>query len=104
MKARPQLRCPRCRAAHSVVTVLDHCTISWPNQRWLLFECPACGNEDSHVEVEDGRLASGVLDGAPGPAFMPQDSVAVPGLRYSVRAGGITVLLGNRVWRVKAKR
>ncbi len=80
----PQLRCPRCRAAHSVVSVLDHCTISWPNK--------------------SDRLTSGVLDGAPGPAFMPEDSVAVPGLRYGSRAGGITVLLGGRMWRVKAKR
>jgi hypothetical protein len=98
------LRCPRCRVAHRVTTVLDHCTLSWPNKGWLLFECPACGDQDSHVAVEDGRLSTGVLDGAPGPAFMPEDSVEVEGLRHTVKPWAITLQIGKKTWRVKAKR
>jgi hypothetical protein len=106
MKTRAEdapLRCPSCGASYDPAGVLDACKVSWPNQRWLLFECPGCQN-DAHVEVSDGSLAIGSLDGAPGPCFFPTQTLALRGLRVTANAGGVTVVFkGNRT-RVPAKR
>jgi len=98
----PRLRCPTCAATYSVAAVFDHCEVSWPNQRWLGFDCPRC-DQFSHVEVEDGRVSIGGIDGAPGPAFVPDNSARVPGLTCVFPTAGITLRLGTRVWRVRAK-
>jgi len=99
----PELRCPKCATTYSVAAVFDHCDVSWPNQRWLGFECPKC-DHFSHVEVENGRVSIGEIDGAPGPAFFPDNAVAVPGLRYKNAFGGISLTLGARRWSVPGKR
>jgi hypothetical protein len=102
--ARPaRLHCPKCASIYVAEVVLDHCDVSWPQQRWLGFTCPAC-DAFFHVEVEPGRLTLGGIDGAPGPAFFPDHAAEVPGLRVEARFGGITVRLGTRTWRVKGKR
>jgi hypothetical protein len=98
-----RLHCPKCASDYTVEAVLDHCDVSWPNQRWLGFTCPAC-EAFFHVEVEPGRLTLGEIDGAPGPAFFPDHAAEVPGLRFEKRFGGITVLVGARKWHVKGKR
>jgi len=102
-KPAPRLSCPGCHVAFSAPGVLDHCDVSWPNQRWLGFECPRC-QRVFHVEIESGRMSIGAIDGAPGPAFFPDNSVAVPGLTCANRSGGISVTLGARRWNVKGKR
>ena len=98
----PQLSCPRCRAAFSAAAVLDHCDVAWPNQRWLGFECPRC-HRFFHVEIEKGRMSIGGIDGAPGPAFFPDNGVVVPGLTYASKFGGLSVTLGARRWQVKGR-
>jgi hypothetical protein len=56
------------------------------------------------VEVSDGSLAIGSLDGGPGPCFFPAQTLALRGLRVTANAGGVTVVFkGNRT-RVPAKR
>ncbi|MDQ5938053.1 MAG: hypothetical protein QG574_5416 [Cyanobacteriota bacterium erpe_2018_sw_21hr_WHONDRS-SW48-000092_B_bin.40] len=62
------LRCPSCQKCVSPLQVLEHCSVSWPDQQWLLFECPIC-TKHSHVQVRDGLLELGELDGTPGPCF-----------------------------------
>ena len=42
----------------------------------------------------------GDLDAAP---FFPKNSARVPGLTYTKAAGGMTLRLGRRRWRVKAR-
>jgi len=101
-KPAPQLRCPGCHAAFSVAAVLDHCDVAWPNQRWLGFECPRC-HRFFHVEIEKGRMSIGGIDGAPGPAFFPDNGVVVPGLTYASKFGGLSVTLGARRWQVKGR-
>ena len=105
MKAKttpPQLQCPHCKLRLSVPEVFDNCAVSWPNQRWLGFECPRC-KRGWHVEVMNGHAGIGDIDGAPGPAFFPKNSARVPGLTYTRATGGITLRLGRRRWRVKAR-
>ena len=52
--------------------------------------------------MPDVRAGTGEIDGAPGPAFFPDNSVSVPGLTYR-RAAGMTLRLGRRVWRVRGR-
>ena len=99
----PPFKCPRCRKALTVPELLDNCAVSWPNQRWLGFECPRC-HAGWHVQVRNGHATIGELDGAPGPAFFPKISARVPGLGCTAGAAGITLRLGRRVWRVKARQ
>ena len=96
-------QCPSCRAPCSPAELFAHCTVSWPNQRWLLFECPGCGTS-SHVEVADGRAALGELDGAPGPAFFATQSVSIPGLRVGTSSRGVALSLNGTRTVVPAKR
>src|SRR5216117_3733161 len=81
-----KLQCPHCRAASSVETVLDYSKVSWPNQRWLFFYCPACG-KPSHIELSESQVSIGTIDGAPGPCFMPSSIVEVRdrSARFSTR-------------------
>jgi hypothetical protein len=99
----PQLKCPRCRAKYTIAAVFDQCDVSWPYQRWLGFECPRC-HRFFHVEIEKGRVSIGGIDGAPGPAFFPDNTVDVPGLTYANKFGGISLTLGARRWSVPGKR
>ena len=99
----PRLHCPKCASAYGVATVFDHCTVAWPNQGWLWFDCPGCG-KGFHVELEPGRVSIGGIDGAPGPAFFPDETVEVDGLTYEKRFGGLEVTLGARRWQVEGKR
>jgi hypothetical protein len=97
-----RVQCRACGASLGAAQVLAACTVSWPNQKWLLFECPSC-HGDAHVQVSNGRLAIGVLDGAPGPCFLADQTVALAGLKVTANAGGITVVLDGKRTRVPAK-
>jgi hypothetical protein len=56
------------------------------------------------VEVSDGSLAIGSLDGAPGPCFFPAQTLAVRDLRVTANAGGVTVVYKGKRTRVPAKK
>lgn len=101
--ASARVPCRACRASFTPAQVFAACTVSWPNQRWLLFECPAC-QTGAHVEVTDGRLAIGSLDGGPGPCFFPDRTLALPGLKVTADTGGVTVVFKRKRTRVPAKR
>lgn len=98
----PQLRCPKCSTTYGITVVFDHCDVSWPNQQWLGFTCPTC-DQFSHVEIAGERVAIGDIDGAPGPAFFPDDAVDVPGLAVEKKFRGLALTLGARRWQVKGK-
>ena len=82
--------------------VFDHCSVSWPPQRWLAFHCPGC-REDWKVALSAGTVSIGDIDGAPGPCFIPSDSVAAPDLQVAVTSSGITVKHAGRRWRFPAR-
>jgi hypothetical protein len=97
------VKCPACGVSYSPAQILAGCTVSWPNQRWLLFECPRCKG-DAHIEVSNGSLAIGGIDGAPGPCFMPDQTLALRGLRVTASEGVVTVVLKGKRTRVPARR
>jgi hypothetical protein len=71
-----KLQCPNCGSEISVKGILENSTIAWPNQNWILFKCPVCINY-SHAEVKTGKITTGKLDGAPGPAFFPDSEIKI---------------------------
>jgi len=97
-----RLKCPACATPHDPAAVLAACSVSWPHQKWLLFECPMC-QKDAHVEVSNGTLAVGSLDGGPGPCFFPDQTLSVPGLKVTADGKGVTVLFKGKRTRVPAK-
>jgi hypothetical protein len=96
------LTCPRCKTELQVEQVLDNCTESWPNQRWVAFSCPTCKKE-SHAQLQDGAIALGILDGAPGPSFSPESEMKLPGLKVASSGRGIACRLGERNYNFRAK-
>jgi len=62
------LKCPYCKELLDIHQVLKNCSISWPQQDWVYFECPYC-QINSHVTITSELVSTGVLDGAPGPVF-----------------------------------
>lgn len=97
------LPCLRCGQAYTVAELLALCEVSWPNQRWLGAVCKAC-NYRYHLEVSNGRVAVGDLDGGPGPCFFAKYSVAAPGFRVKPSMAGVRVRLGRLSKLVPAKR
>src|SRR4051812_45023766 len=97
------LPCPACRSGAPVEAVFDHCTVSWPNQGWLWFECPACG-KGSHVELSGTAVSIGELDGGPGPCFVPKATIEVPGLQVARLGWGMKISYKTREWNVRARR
>jgi hypothetical protein len=81
---------------------LARSTDSWPNQKWLLFLCGSC-QSPVYLEVSDGHVDAGELDGGPGPSLIVSQRLEVPGLRVKVGARGITVTFRNLHRRVAAR-
>jgi endogenous inhibitor of DNA gyrase (YacG/DUF329 family) len=97
------VRCPRCGAGSPLEEALARSTDSWPNQRWLLVECPGCGSP-VHLEVSDGRVEVGELDGGPGPCLVVSQTLDVPGLGVRIDGAGIRVEYRGVRRRVPARR
>ena len=55
------------------------------------------------MEVSNGTLAVGSLDGGPGPCFFPDQTLSVPGLKVTADGRGVTVLFKGKRTRVPAK-
>jgi len=100
---RRSLGCPRCRRRFSIGRLLRHSTIAWPNQRWILFTCPGC-KEASHLSFGDRSVSIGRLEGAPGPGFVPSDTLECPRLSVIVTDARIECVLGSTSYRFQARR
>jgi hypothetical protein len=103
MKQTHGLECPHCREVSSVEAVLDASLISWPAHHWVHFQCPSCHGL-SHVELQESQVRIGILDGAPGPCFVPSSSAGVAGLIVMSGEHGIEVRFAGRVWFIGSRR
>jgi uncharacterized protein YbaR (Trm112 family) len=65
-----ELICPHCEKTMTLEQVLENASVSWPGLDWILLKCPIC-NHYMHVEVINEQIRTGVLQGAPGPVFIP---------------------------------
>ena len=41
-------------------------------KKWILFSCTLC-SQSSHVQLSEGRIEIGIIEGAPGPVFHSYD-------------------------------
>ena len=96
------LNCTSCSAELSVPEVLQHCGASWPEHHLLYFTCPKC-RDLRHIKVRDDHLAFGYLDGFPGPRFITQREVVVPGLSVRAEEYCIALALEGHGWIIDAK-
>lgn len=94
--------CKKCGAKYSVEAILDHSKVCWPQQRWLLFTCPAC-NYDAHIEIGRSTVSIGGLDGAPGPCFFADATIKAPGLRARKQFGGMRLEFAGRSWNIRGR-
>ena len=53
----------------------------WSPQNWLLYKCPRCGKQ-AHLNIQGEVVRFGILDGAPGPCFIPEYSQRIPELKF----------------------
>jgi hypothetical protein len=97
------LACPQCRRRFAIRDLLLHSKTAWPNQKWILFTCPGC-KEDSQLAFEDRSVSIGGLDGAPGPCFMPFETMDCPRLSVIVTDSMIECVLGSSSYRFRARR
>lgn len=95
-------QCPGCSAEFTALEILNNCTLSFPNQKWIWFHCPAC-KKQYFAELHKGKILLGDIDGAPGPAFFPSSELAVANFTFSARTSGITCQLGKEKFFYKAR-
>ena len=95
--------CPCCQAEAPVSQVLARATDSWPNQRWIMFACPSCG-DTVHAEVLDGVVNVGQLDGGPGPVLIVSRTIHPRGFTVEVHDDGIALALDDVRYWVPARR
>jgi hypothetical protein len=85
----------------TVRDALDGCFRSWPQQYWVAFHCPACGNIN-HLEVHDGSLTEGYLDGIPGPSLVVTRRLRLDDFHVRAMAEAINIRSLNLQWEVPA--
>lgn len=95
------LGCPKCRKRFGIRALLRHSKTAWPNQRWILFTCPGC-KEASHLLLDKRSVSIGRLEGAPGPGFLPSESMDCPRLSVIVTSSMIECVLGSGSYRFHA--
>lgn len=93
MKSTP-LDCPHCKKKIAVQDFFEACDPSWPNQGWTHFTCPEC-KEVSQIQLSDGLVEYGDLDGGPGPCFFPNRNVWLAPLKIKCSGQGISVRHGR---------
>ena len=93
------LGCTGCTAEYTVQTALDVCFRVWPQQHWLAFKCPEC-NETNHIEVIDGLVRQGYLDGAPGPCFVLTRSVPLDKFKAKWSDEGVVIKNVGLTWTI----
>ena len=97
------LPCPGCDSAYSPKALLEGSAISWPELNWINFSCPSCG-ESTHILIEDGRMATVDLLGAPGPDWEINVSIEVCDLTTRMDPGFAHVWLNGKHYEFEAKK
>ena len=98
-----KLLCPSCFFEVDVETILDNSIISWPNQSWIYFKCPACQNS-SHIKIDNLSIETGLLDGAPGPCFVVCSKALIDDFFVDIKADGIVCRYKNQAYRFPARK
>ena len=73
---------PCCGKAMSVPELISQCTVSFPAQMRVRFECTHCGKE-TVLQMEDGLVETGQVKKEPDPEFVVDQKIHVPDLAVS---------------------
>lgn len=98
-----KVKCTECNSEFSAQEILENSKTCWPNQGWIYFKCPTC-KQYSHVQLKNGHLAIGKLDGAPGPCFCPSGEMEVPDLKVGKKFGGLSCEHGGKTYQFRGRR
>ncbi|MBN1343790.1 MAG: hypothetical protein JXQ73_13995 [Phycisphaerae bacterium] len=101
MKA--SLPCPACGREFSAQAILDASDVSWPDLCWIHFTCPSCGTK-THIQVQDGQMATVDFLGAPGPEWEINTVMHVPDLTVRMDPGLAHVWLNGVHHEFKAQQ
>lgn len=96
------LSCPTCKASSPLGDWLEKGSVSWPNQGWVLADCPVC-SAPTHMRIDGNGTATGILDGGPAPVFIPYDVTHVPEEDWSHNPDAIVVTWAGVTFRYPAK-
>ncbi len=66
------MHCNQCNTKFNIEEIIDNCNVSWPAKSWTQFQCPKC-NCMKHLELQNGSIKVGYVDGAPGPCFITEE-------------------------------
>jgi hypothetical protein len=94
--------CGECMHEQTVRDALDACFASWPQQSWVAFRCPECGGVN-HLEVREGSVIEGYLDGAPGPSLVVKRRVPLDDFYVRARGDAIEIRNLNLRWVIPPK-
>lgn len=89
--------CSDCMHECCVRDALDACFASWPNHSWVAFHCLNCDGVN-RLEVRNGAIAEGYLDGAPAPCFIIKRRVRLDDFHIKAANNGISVRTLNLRW------
>jgi hypothetical protein len=90
--------CPNCATDSDFSAWLDGVTFASFLKKWITSACPACG-ASYQFRLHRDAAEIGVMDGAPGPAFIPYKRQSVPGLWYGWSQRTLQVRHGGRNWK-----
>jgi hypothetical protein len=90
MRPMADLLCPLCEKDIEAPGLLSGVVAAYGTQRFFATTCPRC-HGSVHLRLSKGRLILGFLDGAPGPVFMEEGSIRVPGLSVHWGRGHATL-------------
>jgi hypothetical protein len=93
------LGCSECAHKQTVRDALDGCFASWPQHYWIAFRCPNCGSTN-HLEVREGSIAEGCLDGVPGPSMRFTRRLRLEDFHVRTSADSIDIRSLNLHWEI----
>lgn len=96
------LHCPHCQAFLSPEAILAAASESWPDLSWLWCACPAC-HRCFHAEVDDRRIATLKVTGAPGPSWEYIEKVECNDLRVRKDPSFLHCWLGGKHFEYPAR-
>ena len=98
-----KLSCPNCHKEIAEIEILKNSSDSWPVKNWILFTCPSC-DKSAHVELKNGAIGIGVLDGFPGPCLMISSMKENPLIIVTKNADGIDCFYDNDSFKFPARK
>lgn len=93
------LGCGFCMGEHAVKDVLDVAKQSWPEKKWIRFECLTCG-QSNHLLILTNQIIEGYLSGFPAPEFVNKRPVYLDDLRVKYKKNTIEISSLNLRWSI----